>query len=230
MIRKSNMYKLSVEQWNPFFGCEFDCIYCEKSFKAQAKRQKNKCMKCYGYIPHVHPKRLEGYLPRTRYMEYIFTCASGDISFCSTEYLRLIINRIRQEPDKTFLIQSKNPATFNRVIFPDNVILGTTIETDDDVLYMRHGISYAPVPSKRYKEFLGIKHKFKMVTIEPVLRFKDNLVKWIEDLDLVLVWLGYDSKDCDLPEPSYDDFMRLYSEIGLLNIPVFLKNVKKEVR
>jgi len=68
-------------------------------------------------------------LPKTGYMQFIFTCSNGDISFCDTPYLKRIIERIRTEPDKTFLIQSKDPETFGRVIWPNNVILGTTIES-----------------------------------------------------------------------------------------------------
>lgn len=112
---KSNMYELSLKQWNPFVGCGFDCNYCEASFKRQAKRQKHKCIKCYQYTPHTHPNRLEVSLPNTSNDEFIFTCASGDISFCPTSFLKKIIKRIEDNPHKTFLIQSKNPKTFERV-------------------------------------------------------------------------------------------------------------------
>ena len=48
----------------------------------------------------------------------LFTCACGDIAFCPTNYLKKIVERIRSMRDKTFLIQSKNPATFKRVKWP----------------------------------------------------------------------------------------------------------------
>lgn len=47
-----------AKTWSVLFGCDFDCIYCEYSWKAQAKRQKQNCMKCYDYKPHKHPERL----------------------------------------------------------------------------------------------------------------------------------------------------------------------------
>ena len=40
MENKKNMYSDSKLQWNVHVGCEFDCIYCKPSFKAQMKRQK----------------------------------------------------------------------------------------------------------------------------------------------------------------------------------------------
>jgi hypothetical protein len=39
--------------------------------------------------------------------------------FCPTDYLGKILQRIEREPNKTFLMQSKNPQTFNRVKFPE---------------------------------------------------------------------------------------------------------------
>ena len=80
-MKTTNMYELSVKQWNPFVGCEHKCIYCKDSFQAQQKRQKKNCMKCYDFIPHEHPKRLNDNLPKTGYMQFIFTVASGDIVF-----------------------------------------------------------------------------------------------------------------------------------------------------
>lgn len=71
------MYE-DTKTWNPFKGCKFDCIYCKKSFQLQAKRQKNRCMKCYNYEPHFHPERLNK-IPKA---DLVFACGNGDISFC----------------------------------------------------------------------------------------------------------------------------------------------------
>ena len=38
MEKKNNMYELSVKSWNPFVGCEHDCVYCRSSFQRQLKR------------------------------------------------------------------------------------------------------------------------------------------------------------------------------------------------
>ena len=222
------MYRFSVKQWNIFVGCNYDCIYCEKSFKAQLKRQKNNCIDCYNYMPHEHNNRLANSLPNTSYLEFIFVVSHGDISFCSTGYFNKIIDVIKDNPNKTFLIQSKNPETFNRISkYPRNVILGTTLETDDDDLYKLNKISDAPLPSRRYHDFKQIKHKTKMVTIEPIIRFTPNFINWIEDLNPVVVWLGYDSKNCNLPEPDIKDFWELFTNISRLYIPVILKTVRQ---
>lgn len=220
------MYKLSVKQWNPFVGCRFGCEYCGSSFQAQAKRQRQNCEKCYEYEPHEHADRLEQSLPATGFMQFIFTCSSGDVAFCSTDYLKRIVARIDNEPDKTFLIQSKNPATFNRVQFPDNVVLGTTIETNRDDLYK--GMAKAPAPSQRYADFLTVNHPLKMVTIEPVMDCDlAVMVDWIERIRPVMVWLGYDSKKNNLPEPELAKVRELHWELSRRGFVVVLKTVRE---
>lgn len=227
--KKSNMYELSQKQWNPFMGCGFDCVYCKPSFQRQAKRQKHRCLDCYKYTPHTHPNRLDTSLPNTKEDEFIFTCASGDISFCPTPYLKKIVHRIEQNPQKTFLIQSKNPKTFNRARFPDNVILGITLETNRDELYNK--VSKAPVPTKRFKDFLTINHLWKMITIEPAMDFDlDIMFSWIKQIKPILVWMGYDSKIKNLlPEPPLEKFMSLYRAIEKIGIKVKMKTVRENI-
>jgi predicted transcriptional regulator len=226
MPPQKNMYERSAGQWNPFVGCRFDCEYCKKSFQAQAKRQKRNCLKCYKYEPHNHPDRLNGSLPKTKPGQFIFTCASGDVSFCDTPFLKKIIERITSEPDKTFLIQSKNPKTFARVRFPDNVILGTTLETNRDNGY--DGFAKAPRPSKRFQDFLAIEHKRKMVTCEPIMEFDlDIMTEWILRLSPEMVWIGYDSKKNQLPEPERSKVEALGKSLMDANIKVIYKKIRE---
>jgi hypothetical protein len=170
--------------------------------------------------------RLDQSLPNTRYTQFIFACASGDIAFCPTQYLEKIAARIRSEPNKTFLIQSKNPKTFNRIKFPDNVILGTTLETNRDDLY--EGISKAPNPSQRYRDFQEVKHPVKMITIEPVMDFDlDVMIAWIESIKPCMVWLGYDSRKTHLPEPELQKVKHLHWGLATRGITVILKKIRK---
>ena len=133
---------------------------------------------------------------------------------------------MQKERDKTFLIQSKDPQTFNRVVFPKNVILGTTLETNKAELC--EGISKAPKPSQRYKDFLKVNHPLKMVTIEPVIDFDlDIMVNWVENINPCMVWLGYDSGKNKLPEPKLEKVRNLHWGLAKRGFVVVLKTIRE---
>lgn len=223
----SNMYALSVRQWNPFVGCKHNCSYCKPSFQAQLKRwAKSHCRLCYEYEPHFHKERLTQNLPKTGYMQFIFCCANGDIAFCPDQHIEEIISAIRTfYYDRIFLLQSKDPRVFLRFKFPKNVILGTTIETNQERIAAM--FSKAPKPYSRYFAMRTLEHPLKMVTVEPIKRFDlDIMVKWITDINPCMVWMGYDSKTAGQHEPSLGDFRRLHWELSKRGYLVLLKRVK----
>jgi hypothetical protein len=200
----SNMYA-AAKTWNPFKGCEFDCSYCAPSFQRQSKRQKNLCQDCYTYTPHCHEDRLDK-IPSA---PIIFVCGNADISFCPPDFARRIIDRIVEHntraPDKTYYLQSKQPACFEPLlgILPGNVILLTTLETNRDAGYA--AVSKAPPPSVRYQQFKALKYPRKVVTIQPMLDFDHNpFADWICSIRPEYVWLGFNSKpeSVALPEPT----------------------------
>ena len=201
-LTKGNMYE-DAETWNPFKGCKFDCTYCGPSFQKQAKRQKHNCMKCYRYVPHFHPDRLSP-IPSSK---IVFACGNADVSFCEPEHMYQIINRIKkhnERTNKTFYLQSKEPSCLEPFLslLPKNVVLLTTLETNRDKGYDK--ISKAPVPSKRYRQFLALKYPRKVVTIEPMIDFDvQPFAKWIIKIKPEYVWLGFNSKvkSVSLPEP-----------------------------
>jgi len=227
-MKTSNMYSSSKKQWNPFVGCCFSCLYCDYSFKAQAKRQKHRCLECYDFQPHEHSDRLTDSLPKTNENQFIFACSNGDIAFASIEYRQRILDRIKELPDRTFLVQTKNPAIFKDVKLPDNVILGTTIETNDDEFYKSNNISKAPLPSTRYEDLRDAVHSRKMVTIEPVIKMDIALmISWLKEINPETVWIGIDSKKPLIGEPSLEEFDNYVSKIKAAGFNV---NVKTRIR
>lgn len=205
-----NMYQDARHRWNVMVGCEFNCIYCEKSFKAQMKRQKHNCIDCYDYTPHFHENRLKNKLPRTYGDEFIWCCSSSDIAFAEEKWIRAIIERIKEMPNRTFFFQTKDPCCFNLYDFPKNVMLGITLETDRSY----NSISKAPEPYKRYIEFLRVNHPRKVVTIEPILDFDGFLLDWIKEIGPEKVYIGFDTKKCNLPEPQLWRVRLLISELS----------------
>lgn len=200
------MYE-DTKTWNPFKGCLFDCVYCKPSFQRQAKRQKHNCLKCYQYLPHFHPERLNK-IPKA---DLVFACGNGDISFASDEVLSKIFHVMKQKKDQTFLLQTKDPLRLDGWWIPGNVIVGTTLETNRST----KGVSKAPLPRARYESLYKMWCR-KAVTIEPILDFDfDVLINWLSDLDPEVVWVGYanHTKGLDLDEPCLEKTKVLIAEL-----------------
>jgi len=231
MKPEGRMYKESRKTLNPFVGCNFDCTYCRPSFQRQAKRQKSRCQLCYNYDPHSHLERLEKAPPKTREGEFIFLIAFGDSSFMQPTDFTKVLQYCENYPDRDFLIQSKNPSYFLQFRIPKNVIIGTTLETDNKKIC--EAISLAPSPFSRVKAMWKLHGIRKMVTVEPILKFDlslfTNLIKSIEPWR---VYVGYDShpNKNNLPEPSLVEAEALVAELKSAGIDVRWKLRRKAWR
>lgn len=238
----SGMYKQSAGQWNPFAGCEHECVYCVRSFQRQLKRGWRKtwkpdgkskgCEDCRDYKPHEHPNRFEQRFPKTKDDEFIFVVATGDICFAERPYVKKIMHRIEQYPDRNFLVQTKNPEKlFSKISsFPDNVSLDVTIETNRDEGYNK--VSKAPRPSERFEAYTSFRHPHKFLTIEPVIEFDRKVfLNKIEELNPERVYIGYESQGVfrlmKVPEPKKNVTLDFIRDMDELKIPVYLKNIRK---
>jgi len=166
-------------------------------------------------------------LPRTGEGEFVFTCANGDVAFCSTEYLARIVEVIKFRKGTRFLIQSKDPAAFTRLAWPDNVILGTTIETNKEEIAAR--CSKAPAPAERFTALKGIDHPHKMITLEPIMECDPEvLIDWVAQISPVMVWVGYNSKPKQvcLPEPPLIQVTHIMEEVRKLGVDVIPKLIR----
>lgn len=223
----SHMYA-DAKTWNPFKGCEFACSYCVPSFQRQAKRQKQNCDKCYRYVPHEHPDRLTD-IPNA---DIVFVCGNGDISFCDPEFVRRIIEVIRNHKGKTgqtFYLQSKKPLCLKPHLktLPDSVAVVTTLETNRDEGYDK--VSKAPPPSERFRQFLSLDYPRKVVTIEPAMDFDaEEFAGWIARIKPEYVWLGLNSRNAEvkLPDPSSEKLREFASILVARGIEVRGKHLR----
>lgn len=221
------MYEENRRSINAFVGCLHNCVYCKPSFQRQMKRQKHRCPLCYDYTPHFHHERLLRTPPQTVGNEFIFFPSSGDLA-CATRFtIESHINYAKKYEDRMFLVQSKNPRFFLDYEWPQNIILGTTIETTERYWFVEPGnyksysqISKAPYPDERLKAMLEIREDFPnnlvLVTVEPILTFDPNLFpEWIESIQPDIVYVGYDNHKCHLPEPRLDATLQFINQLQM---------------
>lgn len=215
--------------WSVFQGCHFGCIYCEYSWKRQAKRQKQNCLECYRYEPHKHPEKLNK-IPSS---PIVFVGGSGDVSFIDTDFCLDVIEAIknhRPRMKKEFYWQSKEPVTFRRFMdeLPENCILLTTLETNRDQGY-EEKISGAPLPSERFAQFKDLDYPRKVVTVEPAIAFDSFIfAEQILEIDPEYVWFGFDShpEKVEYQEPALADAQEFVNNLQSWGVEVRGKELR----
>ena len=195
--QKGNMYEFVTHMWGPIRGkCSHDCSYCY--------------MKKWGEQPplHIDEKDLETNLEEGN---FIFVCHTCDMFAEDVPeiWIRQVLNRTRRYNNK-YLFQSKNSERMCNFVdaFPKDILLGTTIETNRDIVQ-----SKAPPVIDRVRglNILSFQYGYKtMVTIEPIFDFDvDELVDFIVSANPEWVNIGADSKGHKLPEPPKEKVKEL---------------------
>jgi hypothetical protein len=220
----------NTRSWNPFFGCLFNCSYCDPSFGRLGRwigGMNQHCVSCKQYTPHEHPERLNR-IPRDK---VIHVCEDSDISYCSKPFMLKILDKMNSDnrEGRVWLLQSKNPACLTQYLsqLPENTYLITTLETNRDELCRQ--ISKAPLPSKRQKDFLSLNWKNKFVTVEPIMDFDmDIFMDWIVQINPRCTFIGYNSKPkaVQLPEPSMEKTFKLIEALGDNHINIMTKDMR----
>jgi hypothetical protein len=162
-----------------------------------------------------------------------------------------VLDKIKTQP-ANFLFLTKNPSRYDSFLrkFPDNVVLGVTVETNSH--YLRSisidlrfysEISQAISPRIRLLALetlllarLTIR-KFRQpffISIEPILDFnlegpeaRDNFAGYIADLGPWAVAVGYDNYDNELPEPPLSKTMQLIDRLEKAGITVYRKTLRE---
>lgn len=187
-----------MRTWNVFVGCRFNCSYCSARNLALT-RLKHSPRYRDGFEPHIVESEI------TRHFkpgDFVFIAYMGDISFAPPQHLNFILVQVSRQPEVRFLMCTKDPWLYRRIgpKFPDNLYLGTTLETNRDL-----GLSEAPTPFQRYDALLGVKHPHKFVSIEPICDF--DLIRmciWISKLSPDFIEVGADNYHNGLQEPPWE--------------------------
>jgi len=183
----SRMFDVVTKTWNPVKGCYHNCIYCYARILAETRLKETEKYKD-GFKPAFFPKELSRrFGPR----DVVFVVDMGDLfgSWVPSDWIRAVIEATKKS-EATFLYLTKNPRRYHEFLhlFPENSILGATIESNWD-----HGISNAPPPTERFRAMRELEWR-KFISIEPVLDFDlDEMVGWMKEIRPEFVYIGYDN-------------------------------------
>jgi len=227
------MFHLVTRTWNVITGCKHNCIYCWSRRLVETRLKHTTRKYRDGFKPRFHPEELKR---RFREGEFIFVADMGDAfgNWVPRDWILRVLDVVRRYPKTTFLFLTKNPARYLEFIDEfrglGNVILGATIETDLDDLYVGHGISNAPRPTERFRALREVReHDLRvMVSVEPILDFSlyDFFMK-IAGLEPEFVYVGYDNYGNRLPEPSLGKTLELIEALRSYGITVYEKTLRK---
>jgi len=205
--------------WNPVVGCFKGCDYCYA--RRQAKRFKQRCQKCYEFVPHLHPERLDQPL-KVKKPSRIFVCSMGEL-FDSTisQLSRDRVFSITQQADQhTFIVLTKQPENIVKD-FTDmpNIWLGVSAENQ-------------MAADERIPELLKIPAAVRFVSLEPLLGAVDLAWHteigecdadgdWLEQIDWVIGGAQTGPKAVK-PKPEW--VQSIIDQCRAASIPLFIKD------
>ena len=178
-------------------------------------------MRRWGKLPDLHIveaefKDFDNKMKKYGDEKFIFVGSSTDMFAESVphEWIKRVLLKC-SEYDNRYLFQSKNPERFfdfKDWEFPQNVILGTTIETNRDYKVSKAPSVWRRATALATASFMGYD---TMVSIEPIMDFDvEDFIFMIRYIKPKWISIGADSQRHNLSEPSADKLKIFLRELS----------------
>ncbi len=243
-----NFYPITIEGtdwhcdwlWSSHKGCTFECSYCS------SKRWYNR------YHPTWCPTTIfkldsetDGsglHLKDRNFPEYagVFVSPYNDIMTVPERDIKDILQICMKhawDNKNKFTFQTKRPEDYFKYLdlIPEGSWLGTTLESNDYI----DTFSKAPIPYDRHvsmvllRNWIDIHIKFKLfVTIEPIMKQTTQVLslnQMIKSIKPDLVFVGANTSNVQLPEPTPDEVMELVIDLSKITKVYLKSNLKRLV-
>ena len=224
------------EVWNPAWGCLNNCPYCyarkyaKRFYMKVAEKEVNYCLNYgkttwHGLLPgYTVNEQLRAFKPfwlESNFMRKfpkksarVFVNSMSDIKFWKPEWVGRVLNRIRENPQHTFIFLTQGNDIYADYNFPDNCWLGYTTPTDYD-FYDKSMYAYCDYPNMFF-------------SIEPILnKFGEMgfLAEWVK-------WVIIGAETAGRKErvmPKLEWIQEIVDNCRAEHIPVFLKGSLKNI-
>jgi len=218
--------------WNPVWGCRHNCPYCyarkyARRFGIQKAEQEKRHIESPGWTLELLSSlagHLQAFEPTflwsnfnkafTRKPARIFVDSMSDIAFWKPDWMHMVLQKIRQHPEHTFLFLTKNPKAYEKFDFPENCWLGITITHQAEMDRLEDYLTCAANVSWSVKGNV-------FLSIEPIL---EPITPTIMPDWLIIGAETGNRKEKIVPEPDW-----LYPLVFDSGVPVFMKENLKDV-
>ena len=211
--------------WNPITGCKHDCDYCYA--RDIANRRYEYLPKGQEFDPFFYPERLTApkntKLPDLSQvddpvqrlgLQNVFVCSMADLfgKWVPEEWIRAVLDVVRENPQWNYLMLTKFPIRMSEFEYPDNVWLGTTVDSQGMVERAEKGFQRLRDSGFGGVTWLSCEPMMERLTFERL-----HLFDWVV--------MGGSSRSAQTPEykPPFEDTVHLYLQAKALDLPVYFK-------
>ena len=132
-MRTSRMFPCITATWNPVTGCLHNCKYCWARKLVEGKLRYSEKYR-QGFKPNLWEGAFDTQLGKNK---FVFVCDIGDLfgEWVPRAWIEKTLNRITElHSSNVFMFLTKNPKRYEEFLslYPENIILGTTLESNND--------------------------------------------------------------------------------------------------